>query len=214
MIRLITFLSLLVLVLAGKTLAADVKELKLAPLLTLSPTLPIEMNAENLKESDGISARENAYNEIVFMHKVFPWFKVIATFLFIGFLLALRTIKSKPVVDHSKVIATARIRALETLAEIKVSNLPEKNAYDTFYTRLSDAVRLYIEERYRINAPAKTTQEFLSDLPKASLPPQFPVESLSKFLVLSDKVKFARFQPNREESDRAYEEAEKFITQA
>src|SRR5258707_12752244 len=39
---------------------------------------------------------------------------------------------------------------------------------EVFYTRLSDIVRQYIEDRFGLHAPERTTEEFLAE---ASLPP-------------------------------------------
>src|ERR1043166_1315114 len=64
-----------------------------------------------------------------------------------------------------------------------------------FCIAVSDAVRLYLEERFNLRAPERTTEEFLRDLQKTSaLSPQ-QKQSLAAFLEQCDLVKFARFEP-------------------
>ena len=64
-----------------------------------------------------------------------------------------------------------------------------------FCTVVSDTVRLYLEERFTLRAPERTTEEFLIEL-RAS--PHLTVDqkqSLGSFLESCDLVKFARFEP-------------------
>jgi hypothetical protein len=64
-----------------------------------------------------------------------------------------------------------------------------------FCIAVSDAVRVYLEERFDLRAPERTTEEFLRDLQKTSaLTPQQKA-SLAAFLEQCDLVKFARFEP-------------------
>lgn len=64
-----------------------------------------------------------------------------------------------------------------------------------FAIAVSDAVRLYLEERFQLRAPERTTEEFLRDLQKTSVLTAQQKESLSVFLEQCDLVKFARFEP-------------------
>ena len=78
---------------------------------------------------------------------------------------------------------------------------------EEFYTRLSDIVRQYIEGRFGLRAPERTTEEFLAE---ATLPPQHMV-LLSAFLQESDLVKFARLRPGKDDMERAFDAAERFV---
>src|SRR5205085_4236011 len=64
-----------------------------------------------------------------------------------------------------------------------------------FAIAVSDAVRVYLEERFQLRAPERTTEEFLRDLQKTSVLTEQQKESLSAFLEQCDLVKFARFEP-------------------
>ena len=64
-----------------------------------------------------------------------------------------------------------------------------------FCIAVSDAVRVYLEERFTLRAPERTTEEFLRDLQKTPALMAQQKSSLATFLEQCDLVKFARFEP-------------------
>jgi hypothetical protein len=64
-----------------------------------------------------------------------------------------------------------------------------------FCIAVSDAVRVYLEERFNLRAPERTTEEFLRDLQKTPVLLAQQKSSLATFLEQCDLVKFARFEP-------------------
>jgi hypothetical protein len=64
-----------------------------------------------------------------------------------------------------------------------------------FCIAVSDTVRIYLEERFKLRAPERTTEEFLRDLQKTPALRQQQKASLATFLEQCDLVKFARFEP-------------------
>lgn len=64
-----------------------------------------------------------------------------------------------------------------------------------FCIAVSDAVRIYLEERFTLRAPERTTEEFLRDLQKTAALTLQQKASLAVFLEQCDLVKFARFEP-------------------
>jgi len=96
------------------------------------------------------------------------------------------------------------IRALQQLRE-------ENPPVEEFYTRLSDIVRHYLEGRFRLRAPERTTEEFLYEVSQNNTLAQEHKELLGAFLQESDLVKFARHHPEETDRQRALEAAEKFV---
>jgi len=80
-----------------------------------------------------------------------------------------------------------------------------------FCIAVSDALRVYLEERFNFRAPERTTEEFLLDLQQTTLLSPEQKESLSAFLQECDLVKFARFEPNEEELRRLHDAALRLI---
>ncbi len=102
-------------------------------------------------------------------------------------------------------IAMAEIDAL--LAE----NLIEGGQYKLYFLKLSEILRRYIEARFGLRAPERTTEEFLQELrPTRS----FSAEQkslLRDFLTHADLVKFAEYQPTRESGDEAAAICRRFV---
>ena len=68
-----------------------------------------------------------------------------------------------------------------------------------FCTAVSDALRLYLEERFEFRAPDRTTEEFLLDLQATDLLNDSQKEFLTDFLKRCDLVKFAKHEPSEAE---------------
>ena len=64
-----------------------------------------------------------------------------------------------------------------------------------FCIAVSDALRVYLEERFQLRAPERTTEEFLRDLQKTEVLTPQQKASLAAFLEQCDLVKFAKFEP-------------------
>ncbi|HMJ88305.1 MAG TPA: hypothetical protein VK530_00730 [Candidatus Acidoferrum sp.] len=90
------------------------------------------------------------------------------------------------------VIVPPHVRAREKLnASLALLNDPR-----AFCIAVSDAVRVYLEERFRLRAPERTTEEFLRDLQTTTHLNSEQKQVLAAFLEKCDLVKFARFEPN------------------
>lgn len=68
-----------------------------------------------------------------------------------------------------------------------------------FCTAVSDALRVYLEERFEFRAPDRTTEEFLFDLQATDLLDESQKEFLTNFLIRCDLVKFAQHEPSEVE---------------
>jgi hypothetical protein len=85
--------------------------------------------------------------------------------------------------------AHARARAAIDAALALVNN-PR-----AFCTAVSDALRRYLEEHFRLRAPERTTEEFLRETQQTAELNIQQKENLGTFLEQCDLVKFARFEP-------------------
>ena len=80
-----------------------------------------------------------------------------------------------------------------------------------FYTRLSDIVRQYIERRFMIMAPERTTKEFLREAARRGELTIGHKELLAGFLRAADMVKFALHLPAAIDCDDAFRSAGAFV---
>ncbi|MGC8743625.1 MAG: hypothetical protein ACP5T0_07095 [Verrucomicrobiia bacterium] len=68
-----------------------------------------------------------------------------------------------------------------------------------FCFEISSALRIYLEERFFLRAPERTTEEFLGDLSSTPLLTNNQKAILADFLNRCDLVKFAKYEPSEED---------------
>lgn len=103
--------------------------------------------------------------------------------------------------------------ARRALEELHGSGLLTAGTAAPLYIRLSDIVRHYLEGRFFLRAPERTTEEFLQDAANRSNLTAEQRAMLASFLAESDLVKFARLQPSSGDRQRAFEAAQAFVEQ-
>src|SRR5262249_20149707 len=96
--------------------------------------------------------------------------------------------RSEPVPEG---VIPAHQRARKKLEQaLKLTDEPKP-----FCTAVSDALRIYLEERFGLHAPERTTEEFLFELQATAHLTFSQKQSLADFLERCDLVKFAKFEP-------------------
>lgn len=80
-----------------------------------------------------------------------------------------------------------------------------------FCIAVSDTIRVYLEERFRLHAPERTTEEFLEELRFSSMLALDQKQTLGEFLQRCDLVKFARYEPAESELRQLYEAAVRLV---
>ena len=101
--------------------------------------------------------------------------------------------------------------AKDRLAALAERHLPQLGKYDAYHVDLSSILRYYIEGRFQVHAPERTTPEFLAEISGKGY---FSAEQevfLARFLRLCDRVKFAQFRPDLEAMTVSFEEVERFV---
>ena len=82
---------------------------------------------------------------------------------------------------------------------------------DAFYVRLSGIVRRYIEDRFGLHSPERTTEEFLEEIVASSELRTAHHALLRGFLARADLVKFARHLPDADAVEESVRGAERFL---
>lgn len=104
-------------------------------------------------------------------------------------------------------IAYARLQALVRQNLVKAGKIKQ------FYEAISDILRHYIEDRFELRAPERTTEEFLFEIQNTNVLSGAIRKSLKEFLTHCDLVKFARHSPSAEQIQRTFDLAKGFIEQ-
>ncbi|MBU1299567.1 MAG: hypothetical protein KJ963_06515 [Bacteroidetes bacterium] len=100
--------------------------------------------------------------------------------------------------------------ALESLQSLEAEKLWQRGEVKLYHSKLSDIIRIYIENRFDINAMESTTGEILVDLHSINLNGNL-TDSLREMLTLADLVKFAKAQPLPNENDLSLKIAYEFV---
>lgn len=101
--------------------------------------------------------------------------------------------------------------AYEELRRIKGEDLPARGMIKEYYSRISGVVRHYLEDRFQLKAPERTTEEFLGELATTSILSLSHQELVGNFLGHCDLVKFARYGPTEKEIEGVYDSAVKLV---
>ena len=104
-------------------------------------------------------------------------------------------------------VAYARLQTLINRDLLKQGKVKE------FYEGVSDILRHYIEDRFELRAPERTTEEFLFEIRDAGVLTESHRKALAEFLTHCDLVKFARHSPTAEQVQRTFDLAKNFIEQ-
>lgn len=81
--------------------------------------------------------------------------------------------------------------AIQALRELEESKIWQQGKTKEYYTRLTDILRIYIEQQFRINAMELTTDEIMDKLAFSNINKELQ-DALEKIMRLSDLVKFAK----------------------
>jgi len=91
--------------------------------------------------------------------------------------------------------------ALSELDKLKEEQLWQHDKVKDYYTRLTDIIRVYLEERYEVRAMEQTTQEILVQFKGESSQIKGKLfTGLQKTLDTADLVKFAKYTPLADEN--------------
>ncbi len=90
----------------------------------------------------------------------------------------------------------AHIVALRELDRIKREKIWQKGKHKQFHSEVTEALRVYIEERFGINAMEQTSDETIESFRiNKSLLTEKQFNEMSQILKLADLVKFAKYKP-------------------
>lgn len=101
--------------------------------------------------------------------------------------------------------------AYAELERLLGEKLVEAGAIKEFYNRVSAILRRYIENRFSLKAPERTTEEFLVEMERNDVLQSSWKAILGKFLAHCDLVKFAEHQPSNADIQGTFDTCKDFI---
>ena len=142
------------------------------------------------------------------------WFSFIVVILIaITGYLYLRYRDNKPVIARIRIVKRIlpHQKAMKAIEEIKAKKMVMAEDPKDYYTKLTDTLRRYIEERYGFNAMEMTSSEIIDRLMSTDDPKS--LEEMKQLFNTADLVKFAKYSTLINENDANLVNAVEFINQ-
>jgi len=138
------------------------------------------------------------------------WLLIVAVFVGVGTSLWLY-LRRKRVKELVRLFKPAHELAYERLRALVQEDLVAAGKIKEFYERISNILRHYIEHRFSLRAPERTTEEFLAELANTDVLPASDKDRLGEFLEHCDLVKFAKHNPTTEQIQKTFDLVKDFI---
>ncbi len=110
--------------------------------------------------------------------------------------------KEKPIPPYEK--------AIKALNELRADKLCEQGKEREFYTRLTDILRIYLQERFGINAMEMTSTQIRHSI-QSNEETRLSKRNMDAVLEMADFVKFAKMRPLPDDNTRAFSSAIQFV---
>ncbi len=139
------------------------------------------------------------------------WIIILAIIIILAVIWVVFYKKDKPVsiTPKQKPIPPYEL-ALQQLDRLKSEKLCENGLEKEYYTRLTEILRNYLDNRFGINAMEMTSSQIIRRLNQnTETKPSAPV--LNRILEMADFVKFAKARPLPDENTTAFNNAVKFV---
>ena len=136
--------------------------------------------------------------------ELFPWGALLFILLLAAYILyrwMRHRRENRPLFGKPKPKEPAYLVAFRQLEEIKAQKLWQSGKVKLFYTAVTDVLRIYVSERWSIQAMEQTSAELLDALRQEQLDKAL-LEELSEMLYSADLVKFAKYEPGALENER------------
>ena len=142
------------------------------------------------------------------------WLSVLLLILLaLVYYLYIRMRDNKPIITHIRIVKKLlpHQKAMKEIEQIKADKMVSSENPKEYYTKLTDTLRRYIEERYGFSAMEMTSSEIIEKLTASQ--DQKALAELRQLFTTADLVKFAKYSTLINENDMNLVNAIEFINQ-
>ena len=196
------------------------------------PPFKVKVNGKELKTSDLALKVMEVEVDTTQMNQFYPpkdvqdnpfqwsdwslpfWLSVLLLVLLaVGYYLYLRLRDNKPIIASIKIVRRLlpHQKAMKEIEQIKADKMVTSENQKEYYTKLTDTLRKYIEERYGFSAMEMTSSEIIERLMASD--DQQSLDELRQLFMTADLVKFAKYSTMINENDANLVNAIDFINQ-
>ena len=196
------------------------------------PAFTIKVDGKEVKSSDLALKVVEMEVDTTQLNKMFPpkdvqdnpfewqdwslsfWLSILLLLLVaLTYYLYVRLRAGKPIITHIKIVKRLlpHQKAMKEIEQIKAEKMVTSENQKEYYTKLTDTLRRYIEERYGFSAMEMTSSEIIGRLMASG--DQQSLTELTQLFMTADLVKFAKYSTMINENDQNLVNAIDFINQ-
>ncbi len=156
------------------------------------------------------------YRAPVTAGEIFPWVLIAAALAVVIWLIVriIKRLRKKEIKPEQPVKKDPpHVVAFRELEILRDAELWQKGEIKLYYSRLTEILRQYIEDRYGVCSMELTTEETLRALVRTGFKRDKVYELLRSFLTDADLVKFAKHEPSPAENDICFNNAWQFVSE-
>jgi hypothetical protein len=154
------------------------------------------------------------YRAPVTIGEILPWVLLAAILGALTWAIIRYIKKHKKVkVEEEEVVNPdpAHVIAFRELEKLRNEELWQKGEIKNYYTRLTEVLRQYLENRYRVYSLELTTAETLEALVKTGFKKNGSYNQIKSVLTGADLVKFAKYKPEPAENETHFQNSWDFV---
>jgi len=110
-----------------------------------------------------------------------------------------------------KVVLFPHEIALKEMEKLRVKKLWQAGKIKDYYSELTEILRRYIENRFKLPALEQTSAEILESLTDNNVCQHKAIDKLGNLLILADMVKFAKQNPVASENEKSLTDGIEFV---
>ncbi len=141
----------------------------------------------------------------------FPWLWLVVFLVVAAALVFLLKRRRRPSAAVAEIPLAAHAQALARLEVLSAKDLARRGLFKDYYSEISAIIRSYLEDRFALNAPEMTTEEFLGYARDKAKAVSNYRDRLQDFLTACDLVKFAKATPSIDDAQAIFIAAHKFV---
>jgi len=146
--------------------------------------------------------------------EILPWVliaAIISALVWLAFRYIRKLKKSTGEIETVIIPDPAHIIAFRELEKLREEKLWQKGEVKLYYTRLTEILRQYLENRFSVFSLEMTTSETLDALVKTGFKKDGSYTQLKGILTNADLVKFAKYTPEPSEHESIYQDSWNFV---
>ena len=172
-------------------------------------TIPIDTLTYKMFDIKGQIEYPITFEEILF------WVMIIIAgiaLIIAAIILYRRWKNNQPLFGKPKPKIPPHVIAFKELSLLRTEKLWQQGKIKLYYTRVTDIIRKYIEDRFTLSTMEKTSDEILADIKKNKIDAMYSFDKLREMFYTSDLAKFAKYQPSPSENEESFKVAFDFVT--